>query len=271
MKIVKCGACKKEYEDGARFCPHCGESSGTCHEGTLSNYDITIEGSIGAVGSLGELNLPAPIAPLSAALEVATFALTALEVVLDKTASMTAINNLVASHLGKMTDEMVRSEIDCRLGLIIARDIKYHGPEGLIDCGWLELDSFKQMVQREKCLGNDTHDESQADGIAVAAMRLGKLQIDSRCKFILMVTNSGCHDPLEDGTTVTELAAALRQSGITVYIVGPTNCKNYRLICQETGGTLFDVKSLNLEHFLHVLLAIGKTIKGSIEGSVGGY
>lgn len=193
--------------------------------------------------------------------------------VLDKSGSMTSINDRVAANLIHMIEEIKRRGLLCELGLVFVRDIPYNGKkEGLVNMGWLSLAKFKHCVATEPCIANNTSDESQADGIAAAALSLMKRAGEqSRCKFILLITNSDCHVPLDCGMDIQELVYGLRKARIKVFIIGPEDSKHYQLICRSTGGLLFDVNSLDSSHYTYVLSLLGKSISGSMTGSIGGF
>ncbi|MCC6574428.1 MAG: VWA domain-containing protein [Planctomycetes bacterium] len=180
--------------------------------------------------------------------------------VIDKTGSMEKINLAVANTIGLALDEGAKLGVNLTPGVIFVRDLKEHGSKGLVDMGYLDISAAKQAIANEPCIGNSTHDESQLDAIKAAiegpwpGLKPGK----ARC--IVLTTNSGTHDPTEDGTTSDGVVVLAQKTGARIFIIGPGKDPIYKKLCDGTGGILWDVDRMTAEMYVSVMKMLGKTI-----------
>lgn len=184
-----------------------------------------------------------------------------LKFVVDVTASMDSIRNLVVSTMHAAVDECVADGVNLQPGLVFVRDIPDLGwAKGLIDHGMQTVADFKRLLAAEGTITNTTHDESQLDGVLCAARTPWPGLKPGRIKHVVLVTNSGTHLRTMDGVNLDQAVATLLKEGVRVHIIGPTNIDAYKRLTNETGGLLFSIDDLSTDYFRQVMETIGKTV-----------
>lgn len=181
--------------------------------------------------------------------------------VVDGTYSVEPIISQVKSNLGEAVEECQGFGVKLVPGLIVVRDLRYNrGEEGLFNYGFMDVAQFKSALGSVRTIGNLTTDESQLDGVLAALRTSWPASAERKVRHIILTTNSGTHNPTEDGVDVEGVVKIADQTGARIHVIGPGKDKDYRRLTDGTGGLLFPVEQLSPEMYKQVFKMLGKTI-----------
>lgn len=188
-----------------------------------------------------------------------------VKVIYDKTESMKDIDHEVIECAHSSVDECRANRIDLKIGLLFVRDIPENGWDvGLVDCGVVSIDEFKRLIAKVPLIGNKSNDESQLEGLLVAAASNWPGLKPGKVKHAIIITNSGTKNAT-NGVTPEEAAQQFRREGVRVHVIGP-DIPEYKTLTQATGGFLFPIPPITKDYFTSIFQTIGKTVTQTVLG-----